>query len=447
MLRQQERQRIAIEQKEIKKLKRAMKKKEKLESRRKNKRVLDDKSDFTSDIDPEEALKTFGQGCKYFFQGNLTPEPICKFRIQGCSRLGHCRFTHIFPKHVNMPRYCEPFLRGRCLEEVEGGLKKQKCYKLLHINYNSLNKMFFQRLERLSKSCEFCDISSELVSKEVPATQVGGGSVQMVGESQKTNFVPAKPYCNDIQEEKSQKVDKKEETKGMILVEDVDESKHKFRESAAFALDREDQNLVDKTDTVKKYEEDESLGQFDLFIAQLRDLLYLRPGHSMTMADFTQVMKLNKKGPSDYGFNRHIDLLTATDIVIIIGTGHCKVVKLLEKETKAALESFKANSTKLLSANSPLTLERFGKLYCDQFTLQFHRKLCEQTLENILKNVPSIKRHLSTPMCIKLLSLAEQSSSESVKGPSENVKNSPKKCLFFNQKGRCHFGHKCSDIH
>ena len=57
MLRQQERRRVAIEEKEIKKLKRAMKKKEKLErklkkhdkkeSRKKSKKVLDDDSDFS----------------------------------------------------------------------------------------------------------------------------------------------------------------------------------------------------------------------------------------------------------------------------------------------------------------------------------------------------------------------------------------------------------------
>merc|ERR1712037_220257 len=57
MLRQQERRRIAIEEKEIKKLKKAMKKKERLEkklkkhdkkeSRRKGKKVLDDDSDFS----------------------------------------------------------------------------------------------------------------------------------------------------------------------------------------------------------------------------------------------------------------------------------------------------------------------------------------------------------------------------------------------------------------
>ena len=57
MLRQQERRRVAIEEKEIKKLKKAMKKKEKLErklkkhdkkeSRKKSKKVLDDDSDFS----------------------------------------------------------------------------------------------------------------------------------------------------------------------------------------------------------------------------------------------------------------------------------------------------------------------------------------------------------------------------------------------------------------
>merc|ERR1712110_486248 len=57
MLRQQERRRIAIEEKEIKKLKKAMKKKERLEkklkkhdkkeSMRKGKKVLDDDSDFS----------------------------------------------------------------------------------------------------------------------------------------------------------------------------------------------------------------------------------------------------------------------------------------------------------------------------------------------------------------------------------------------------------------
>ena len=57
MLRQQERRRIAIEEKEIKKLKKAMKKKERLErklkkhdkkeSRKKSKKVLDDDSDFS----------------------------------------------------------------------------------------------------------------------------------------------------------------------------------------------------------------------------------------------------------------------------------------------------------------------------------------------------------------------------------------------------------------
>ena len=57
MLRQQERRRIAIEEKEIRKLKKAMKKKEKLErklkkhdkkeSKKKSKKVLDDDSDFS----------------------------------------------------------------------------------------------------------------------------------------------------------------------------------------------------------------------------------------------------------------------------------------------------------------------------------------------------------------------------------------------------------------
>merc|ERR1712083_300798 len=57
MLRQQERRRMAIEEKEIKKLKKAMGKKEKLErklkkhekkeSRKKNKKLLDDDSDFS----------------------------------------------------------------------------------------------------------------------------------------------------------------------------------------------------------------------------------------------------------------------------------------------------------------------------------------------------------------------------------------------------------------
>ena len=53
MLRQQERRRIAIEEKEIRKLKRAMKKKEKLErklkkhGKKKSKNVLDDDSDFS----------------------------------------------------------------------------------------------------------------------------------------------------------------------------------------------------------------------------------------------------------------------------------------------------------------------------------------------------------------------------------------------------------------
>ena len=153
-------------------------------------------------------------------------------------------------------------------------------------------------------------------------------------------------------------------------------------------------------------------------------------------------MKLNKKRPSDFGFSRYIELLSATGLVIILGTGYSKVIKLLAQLNKVALESFKANSTKLLQANSPLTLERFGRLYCDQFALQFHRKLCEETLENILKRAPIIKRLLSTG--IELLSLAEQLTPRSVIGKSENR---PRKCLFFNQKGRCHFGQKCLDIH
>ena len=406
------------------------------------------------DAKAEEALKTFekrdpsGIGCKKFFQGYLKLLPICTFRIRGCKRLVHCRFTHIIPEHLNMPNYCEPFLQGKCFG---GGLKKHNCYKH-HMSRNDLNKMFYERLYRLSKICEFCATASKLVSKEVSAIPFGGESVNMLGESKVTHFVNAKTNCANGKDIQTQKSQKEEETKVIKLVEDAGESKLKVRERTAFdednvvqervALDREALNLVEKAKSVRVHEGDESTSQFDLFIVQLRDLLYLQPGRMITMEDFIQVMKLSKKKPSDFGFNGHIELLSATGLIIL---HHSKAIKLLAQANKIALESFKANSTKLLLANSPLTLERFGRLYCDQFALQSHRKLCEETLEHILKKAPIVKRVLSTG--IKLLSLAGQSSPRSVTGQSTNVKNPPTKCLYFHQKGRCHFGHKCLNIH
>ena len=93
------------------------------------------------------------------------------------------------------------------------------------------------------------------------------------------------------------------------------------------------------------------------FILQLGNLLFLQPDHTMTMVDFVELMCLNKITLYHFGFAR--------------------------------VESFKANASKLLQINSPLTLNTFGEVYCKEFAFPFHKKLCEKTLSYVLNFVPS----------------------------------------------------------
>ena len=124
------------------------------------------------------------------------------------------------------------------------------------------------------------------------------------------------------------------------------------------------------------------------FILQLGNLLFLQPDHTMTMVDFVEVMWLSKITPYHFGFSRWVDLLNATSLVALVGSTQVKI-KLLAKEQNAALESFKANASKLLQSNSPLTLNTFGEVYCKEFAFPFHKKLCEKTLSYVLNFVPS----------------------------------------------------------
>ena len=115
---------------------------------------------FDSKCNGEESCSKaqgqISQGCRYLLiQGYLKPKPICMFRIEGCKNFAHCKFTHVIPEHLNLPFYCEPFLRGKCLESTKSW---SNCYKLRHISFKDLNKMFFERLQRLRVNCDFCDI-------------------------------------------------------------------------------------------------------------------------------------------------------------------------------------------------------------------------------------------------------------------------------------------------
>ena len=193
---------------------------------------------------------------------------------------------------------------------------------------------------------------------------------------------------------------------------------------------------------------------FAIFTLQLRNLLFLQPGHALGMAHFNKVMQWNKKRPSDFGFSKWADLFDSTGLVSIDGAGHLKEIRLLAKEHKIALEAFKSNSTKLLLTNSPLSLDNFGTLYCDQFTLKFNQELCETTLWDRVKQIPKLK--LGDKRMLSLLDNNERSAAkvpqegssergESSVGQQQVATSTP--CYFFHQKGRCRNGQNCKYSH
>ena len=155
-------------------------------------------------------------------------------------------------------------------------------------------------------------------------------------------------------------------------------------------------------------------------------------------------------------------MLINTGLVTIDGAGQSKEIKLLSQQHQIALEAFKSNATKLLERNSPLRLENFERLYCDQFTLGFEQ-LCQKTLWDRVKQIPKLKL---TGKDKKMLSLKNNNESQTQQTPQEGrsergdtstrivisgessvVQNQATPCYYFHQRGRCRFGQNCKNTH
>ena len=98
------------------------------------------------------------QGCKKV-KNMEDVEGICNLRMKGCTR-PDCNLAHDIPDHLILPIYCEPFLHGQC---EQGSKKRLNCFKLHHITYNNLNKMFFEKLEKLFSDCDLCRMAAKLL--------------------------------------------------------------------------------------------------------------------------------------------------------------------------------------------------------------------------------------------------------------------------------------------
>ena len=195
---------------------------------------------------------------------------------------------------------------------------------------------------------------------------------------------------------------------------------------------------------------------FAIFTLQLRNLLFLQPGHALGMSDFNKVMQWNKKW-KNFGFSKWADLLDSTGLITIDRVGQSKEIRLLSKQHQIALEAFKSNSTKLLLTNSPLKLDNFGRLYCDQFTLQFHLELCETTLLDRVKQIPKIKLVGKDKRMLSLSDNNERPAPQEGSSPSRSGRGEASvdqqqaetrtPCYFFHQKGRCRNGQNCKYSH
>ena len=294
------------------------------------------------------------------------------------------------------------------------------CHNLFHISFKDLNIWFFEELIKLSQRCDICDIApnspksgKQVNEKQAKAVHSGTSQHEDARARHAQNL--GSPEVENLN--KGRESDRNAEVRPRhVLLEDfagsplfkgiISESKGPVVRPSVSG-NWEEQELDNKRlqqsvtwDTCSKIEtrgsnlhpqfRDQSEIQTNLyfFILQLGNLLFLQPDHTMTMVDFVEVMWLSKITPYHFGFSRWVDLLNATSLVALVGSTQVKI-KLLAKEQNAALESFKANASKLLQSNSPLTLNTFGEVYCKEFAFPFHKKLCEKTLSYVLNFVPS----------------------------------------------------------
>ena len=355
-------------------------------------------------------------GCQQIPATYTDLKPICMFRIHGCSKRDSCKFTHDIPKHLYMPLYCEPFLRGKCT--------MYDCHNLFHISFKDLNIWFFEGLHRLSQRCCFCDrvpnsptSGKQVIENQAKAVLPGTSQNEDAKAMDAKNLGSPKVvnFTKDCKSDQNSEIRPRpvplEDFSGSPLYKGtISDSKGPVLRPTILGnlLENELEGLMDKNRLQKSVTwdncsqidtrgsnllpqfRDQSEIQTNLyfFILQLGNLLFLQPDHTMTMVDFVEVMWLSKITPYHFGFSRWVDLLNATSLVALVGSTQVKI-KLLAKEQNAALESFKANASKLLQMNSPLTLNTFGEVYCKEFAFPFHKKLCEKTLSYVLNFVPS----------------------------------------------------------
>ena len=298
------------------------------------------------------------------------------------------------------------------------------CHNLFHISFKDLNIWFFEGLHRLSQRCCFCDRApnspksgKQVVENQAKAVLPGTSQnedakamdAKNLGSPEVVNFT--KDCKSDQHAEIRPRPVPLEDFSGSPLYKGtISDSKGPVLRPTILGnlLENELEGLMDKNrlqqsvtwDNCSQIDtrgsnlhpqfRDQSEIQTNLyfFILQLGNLLFLQPDHTMTMVDFVEVMWLSKITPYHFGFARWVDLLNATGLVALVGSTQVKI-KLLAREQNAALESFKANASKLLQINSPLTLNTFGEVYCKEFAFPFHKKLCEKTLSYVLNFVPS----------------------------------------------------------